>query len=121
MPYELTRAFEFSAAHTLPESGEGHKCRAMHGHNYILEVVVRGEADPQTGWVVDFGEIKRAVAPILDQLDHQTLNEVPGLENATSELVARWIYERLSPVLPGLARVTVAETPAARCTYWSDE
>jgi 6-pyruvoyltetrahydropterin/6-carboxytetrahydropterin synthase len=121
MPYELTRAFEFSAAHALPESGEGHKCRGLHGHNYTLEVAVRGEPDPQTGWVVDFGEIKRAVAPIVEQLDHQLLNEIPGLENATSERLAHWIYERLRPRLPGLARVTIAETPGTRCTYWGEE
>lgn len=120
MPYELTRSFEFSAAHALPESGAEHKCRGMHGHNYTLEVAVRGEPDPRTGWVIDFGEIKRAVVPILDALDHHVLNDIPGLENATAEILARWIYERLRSRLPGLTRVTVAETPGARCTYWSE-
>jgi len=120
MPYELVRRFEFSAAHALPRSGEGHKCRVMHGHNFTLEVGVRGEPDPRTGWVVDFGEIKRAVAPLLAELDHHTLNDIPGLENATSEILARWIFERLRPALPGLARITVAETPSTHCTYWSD-
>ncbi|MFH1144271.1 MAG: 6-carboxytetrahydropterin synthase QueD [Candidatus Eisenbacteria bacterium] len=121
MPYELTRTFEFSAAHFLPEAGRGHKCRAAHGHNFVVEVTVRGTPDPRTGWVIDFGEIKGIVGPLIDELDHRTLNEIPGLENATSEVLARWIWDRLKPGLPGLSRITVSETPAARCTYWGEE
>ena len=121
MPYELTRAFEFSAAHCLPLAGEAHKCRAPHGHNFTVEVAVRGEPDPRRGWVVDFGEIKAIVAPLVRELDHHTLNEIPGLENPTSELLARWFWDRLRPRLPGLSRVTVSETPSSRCTYWGEE
>lgn len=118
---EISRTFDFSAAHALPASGEGHKCRVQHGHNFTLEVAVRGNPDPQRGWVVDFGEIKRAVAPVLEALDHRMLNEIPGLENPTSENLVRWIWARLSPALPGLARITVGETPQTRCTYWGEE
>jgi 6-pyruvoyltetrahydropterin/6-carboxytetrahydropterin synthase len=121
MPYELTRVFEFSAAHFLPEAGETHRCRHPHGHNFVVEVAVRGAADPRTGWVMDFGEIKSAVEPLIRQLDHHMLNEIPGLENATSERLARWLWERLKPGLAGLARITVSETPGARCCYWGDE
>jgi len=120
MPIELSRTFEFSAAHALPAAGEGHKCRAMHGHNFTLEVTVRGEPDPQRGWVIDFGEIKRIVAPVLNELDHALLNEVAGLENPTSENMLVWLWERLRPALPGLARLTLSETPGTRCTYWGE-
>ncbi|MBM3316767.1 MAG: 6-carboxytetrahydropterin synthase QueD [Candidatus Eisenbacteria bacterium] len=118
---ELSRTFEFSAAHALPASGEGHRCRGVHGHNFTLEVVVRGRPDPERGWVIDFGDIKRAVEPLLRELDHRWLNDVPGLENPTSETLVRWLWTRLAPVLPGLARLSVGETPHTRCTYWGEE
>ncbi len=118
---ELTRAFEFSAAHFLPQAGDEHRCRRLHGHNFRIEVSVAGAPDPRTGWVIDFGEIKRVVEPLIHTLDHQPLNDVTGLENPTSEHLARWLWDRLKPGLPGLCRITVAETPAARCTYWGDE
>jgi 6-pyruvoyltetrahydropterin/6-carboxytetrahydropterin synthase len=120
MAIELTRTFEFSAAHSLPQAGEGHKCRAQHGHNFTVEVTVRGDPDPVQGWVIDFGEIKRAVEPLIAQLDHRMLNEIAGLENPTSENLVRWIWRRLAPALPGLARLTVSETPGTRCTYWGE-
>ena len=121
MTVELARTFQFSAAHALPAAGEAHPCRQVHGHNFSLEVAVRGRPDPRTGWVIDFGEIKRAVEPLLGELDHHLLNEIPGLENATSENLVRWIWRRLKPQLPGLARVTVSETPQTRCSYWGEE
>jgi 6-pyruvoyltetrahydropterin/6-carboxytetrahydropterin synthase len=120
MPIELTRSFEFSAAHSLPQAGEGHKCRAQHGHNFVIEVAVRGEPDPRKGWVIDFGDIKHAVEPVVGLLDHRMLNEIPGLENPTSENLVRWIWGRLKPALPNLARVSVSETPGTRCTYWGE-
>ena len=121
MPYELTRAFSFSAAHFLPEAGETHRCRAAHGHNFVVEVTVRGTPDPRTGWVMDFGDIKAEVEPLVRELDHKVLNDVPGLENPTSERLARWFWDRLRAGLPGLARITIAETPASRCSYTGEE
>jgi len=121
MPYELTRVFEFSAAHYLPEAGETHKCRTPHGHNFVVEVAVRGTPDPRAGWIVDFGEIRALVDPLIHDLDHHTLNDVPGLENPTSENLARWFWKQLKPRLPGLARITVSETPSSRCSYWEGE
>src|SRR5205085_4420372 len=75
------------------------------------------EADPHTGWVGDLGEIKRLWEPLDDALDHRYLNEVEGLENPTTEAVARWIYDRLRPVLPGLIEVELWETHRAHCRY----
>ena len=117
---ELSRRFEFSAAHALPEAGERHQCSKTHGHNFVVDVAVRGEPDPQTGWVIDFGEIKQAVAPLIAELDHKLLNEIRGLENPTSENLTRWLWGRLKGALPGLDRVTVAETPGTRCSYWGE-
>lgn len=118
MRVELSKEFHFEAAHLLPTVPPGHKCARLHGHTYRIEVSVIGEVDEKTGWVLDFGEIVSVVEPLLlEELDHRTLNEVPGLENPTSELLCAWLWRRLKPALPGLAAVTIHETCASRCTY----
>lgn len=113
----LVRAFSFEAAHRLPDAPEGHKCRRLHGHSFGVEVVCEGEADPDTGWLIDFSEIKQAFEPFLEQLDHHYLNEIEGLENPTAENLARWIWQRLKPQLPLLGQINVAETCSARCEF----
>jgi 6-pyruvoyltetrahydropterin/6-carboxytetrahydropterin synthase len=117
MRVKLTRDFTFEAAHLLPKAPEGHKCRRLHGHSFRVEIMVEGEVDPKTGWFLDYGEITAAIEPIRVRLDHYYLNEISGLENATSEHLARWIWEKLKPSLPSLTRITVHETCESRCEY----
>ena len=117
MQITLTRSFTFDAAHWLPTFPDGHKCRRMHGHTFRAEVVVHGEVDPQTGYLIDYGELKAAIKPIEDQLDHHVLNDVPGLENPTSENLSRWIYDRLKESVPPLSAVRVYETGASSAEY----
>jgi 6-pyruvoyltetrahydropterin/6-carboxytetrahydropterin synthase len=115
---ELTREYRFEAAHRLPKVPETHKCFRMHGHSFRVEITVAGEIDPAMGWLIDFADITARVEPIIrNELDHRTLNDVPGLENPTSELLCVWLWRRLAPDLEGLAAVTVHETCTARCTY----
>jgi 6-pyruvoyltetrahydropterin/6-carboxytetrahydropterin synthase len=92
----------------------------MHGHSFILEVEVTGKVDSKTGLFYDHGKIAEAVRPIVDQLDHSCLNDTPGLENPTLEIMARWFWTKLSPQLPGLSEITLHETPRASCTYRGD-
>ena len=121
MRVELTKEFTFEAAHRLPMVPADHKCFRMHGHGFRVEIVVAGEIDPAMGWLVDYADITAVVDPLVrGELDHRTLNDVPGLENPTSELLCVWLWRRLSPALPGLASVTVHETCTARCTYRGD-
>jgi 6-pyruvoyltetrahydropterin/6-carboxytetrahydropterin synthase len=117
MQAELIKTFLFEAAHAVTTAPEGHKCRRLHGHGYRVDVHVSGPTDPARGWVMDFGELKRAVQPVLETLDHRYLNDVPGLEQPTSERIARYIWDRLKPALPGLSAVTVWESDTARCVY----
>jgi queuosine biosynthesis protein QueD len=118
MQIELTREFRFEAAHHLPMVPPEHKCHRLHGHSFRIEITIAGEVDERAGWLVDFAEVAAAVEPILKgELDHRTLNDVPGLENATSEMLCAWLWRRFAPLLPGLASITVHETCAARCTY----
>ncbi|WP_300621905.1 6-carboxytetrahydropterin synthase QueD [Dokdonella sp.] len=114
---EISKTFHIEAAHRLPNVPEGHKCARLHGHSFRVEVQVSGPLDPHLGWVMDFADIKSAFAPVFDQLDHRYLNEIPGLENPTSEVLARWIWERLKPSLPLLSSISVHETCTSACRY----
>ena len=117
MNMELRKTFQFEAAHLLPHLPKTHKCRRLHGHSFRVEVHVSGEVGEQTGWIMDFGDIKSAFKPLHNQLDHYYLNEIDGLENPTSENLARWIWDRLKPSLPELSRVVVRETCTSGCVY----
>jgi 6-pyruvoyltetrahydropterin/6-carboxytetrahydropterin synthase len=113
----IWKEFSIEAAHRLPNVPEGHKCARLHGHSFRLEVHVGGEVDERSGWVMDFADVARAFEPIFEALDHRYLNDVPGLENPTSEVLARWIWDRLVPALPGLDSVVVRETCTSGCVY----
>ena len=117
MHVRLVKTFTFEAAHWLPTFPEGHKCRRMHGHSFKVDVIVEGDAPESDGYLMDYGEIKAAIAPIEKQLDHHLLNEVDGLENPTSEMIARWIFDRLRGSLPLLSEIIVYETCTSRCHY----
>ena len=117
MKVELRKTFQFEAAHLLPHLPKSHKCRRLHGHSFKVEVALAGECDPKLGWLMDYAEISDVFRPILEKLDHFYLNEIPGLENPTSENLACWIWDRLKPKLPLLTEVVVAETCLSRCLY----
>jgi 6-pyruvoyltetrahydropterin/6-carboxytetrahydropterin synthase len=114
---DVFRAFQIEAAHRLPNVPEGHKCARMHGHSFRIEIHVSGPVGKDSGWVMDFADLKRAFQPLYDQLDHHCLNDIEGLENPTSENLARWIWVKLKPELPALSKVLVQETCNAGCIY----
>ncbi len=113
----IFKEFSFEAAHRLPNVPPGHKCARLHGHSFHVRVSVRGEVGATTGWVMDFADIKAAIAPVEDQLDHRYLNEIAGLDNPTSEVLARWIWRALVGPLPGLETIEVRETCTSGCVY----
>jgi len=82
-----------------------------------VTIRVKGPVDPQKGWLMDFGEIGRVVSPWIDKLDHQSLNDLEGLENPTTEILAVWIWDRIVNELPYLEAVIVSETERTRCVY----
>nr|WP_293253090.1 6-carboxytetrahydropterin synthase QueD [Nannocystis sp.] len=118
---EIYRVYGFEAAHRLPKVPPGHKCARLHGHSYTIEVRIRGEVGEDSGWILDLGDLDLAWEPIHRILDHHYLNEVEGLENPTSELLARWIWTRLRPTLPLLTEVGVRETCTSGCIYRGDD
>jgi 6-pyruvoyltetrahydropterin/6-carboxytetrahydropterin synthase len=117
----IYKLFVIEAAHRLPNVPQGHKCGRLHGHSFRVEIHVSGPVEERSGWVMDFAGIKDAFQPFFDQLDHHYLNEVEGLSNPTSENLARWIWERLQPVLPMISRVVVNETCTSGCVYEGED
>lgn len=118
---EMFKEFTFEAAHRLPNVPTGHKCGRLHGHSFRIEIHVKGQVAEPAGWIMDFADLKKAFQPIYDQLDHYYLNEIEGLENPTSENLARWVWNRLKPVLPELSKVLVRETCTSGCVYTGEE
>jgi 6-pyruvoyltetrahydropterin/6-carboxytetrahydropterin synthase len=114
---QIFKSFTFDSAHFLPNVHEGHKCRNMHGHTYRLVVYLEGELDPKLGWVLDFADMKQSVVPMVKLLDHQLLNDIPGLENPTCEMVAVWIWNYIKPLLPSLSKIELHETPTSGVVY----
>jgi 6-pyruvoyltetrahydropterin/6-carboxytetrahydropterin synthase len=112
----IWRRFRFEAAHQLPNVPDGHKCGRMHGHGF--EVILH--ADQELGRRAmgdDFNYLETCWAPVQAQLHHACLNDIPGLENPTSEMIASWIWKRLQPSTPELSWVTVYETASCGCSH----
>src|SRR5437588_730400 len=131
---EIFKEFTFEAAHRLPHVPEGHKCARLHGHSFRVALHLTGPVEPESGWLMDFGEIKERFQPLYNQLDHHYLNEIEGLENPTSENIARWIHmsrfvetrhdwhtrigvRDLAPLLADLAERTRAEEVFAKLNF----
>ena len=120
--FELSKQFRFDAAHTLDREIETDSSRRIHGHSYRAEVFVRGVPDPTTGMVVDLGLLQRTMEGARDALDHRFLDEINDLGPATMENLSRWIWNRLSPVIGNLHKVTVyRDSSGEACSYWGEE
>ena len=113
----IYKHFVFDSAHFLPNVPEGHKCKNVHGHTYKLTLFFEGEIDPEMGWLIDFGEIKKVVSPIIDRVDHKLLNDIAGLENPTCEVIAKWFWNQIHPSLPLLSRIDLRETSTSGVIY----
>ena len=114
---EIFKIFKFDAAHRLPNVGQGHKCSQLHGHSFRVEIHISGVVEPHSGWVMDFADIVEVFKPLHEQLDHKYLNEIDGLDNPTSENIAKWIWKRLHLALPQLSKIIVQESTESGCIY----
>jgi 6-pyruvoyltetrahydropterin/6-carboxytetrahydropterin synthase len=114
---EIYKTFRFEAAHRLTGVPPTHKCSTMHGHSYEIQIWLKGPADPQTGFVMDYGDLSKNCAPVFKQLDHSILNEIEGLENPTSENMCVWLWKTLQPQLPRLSKIVIKETESSGCVY----
>lgn len=114
---EIYKAFTIEAAHRLPNLPDNHKCSRLHGHSFMIEIHVSGDVDDASGWVMDFADISKAFKPLFECLDHHYLNDIEGLENPTSENLAKWVWQKLESSLPLLTSVVIKETCTAGCIY----
>lgn len=113
----IFKQFTFDSAHFLSKVPDTHKCKQIHGHTYRLVIYLDGPLHSDLGWVMDFGVVKQVVSPVIDILDHRLLNDIPGLENPTCELVAKWIWDQIKPGLPLLSKIELHETPTSGVVY----
>ena len=117
MKYELKQHFQIESARFLPHLPKNHPCAHMHGHSFKIVLTLQGDLDPKLGWLIDYNEITKVMSPLLKQLDHQVLNNVPGLENPTTEHLTKWIFQNALQSLPILKSVTIMETTQTECSY----
>lgn len=103
------RRFRFEAAHRLPQVPAGHQCARMHGHGFEV-ILFTDQTLGGRDLGIDYDALGDYWAPLQEELHLQCLNDIPGLENPTSELLSRWIWQRLKLDLPELSRVAVYET-----------
>jgi 6-pyruvoyltetrahydropterin/6-carboxytetrahydropterin synthase len=114
----IVKSFGFSAAHFFPNMPEDHPYRRMHGHTFKVELALTGIPNPQSGWVQDFDQVNTAISTVRETLDHNCLNDIPGLELPSLENISIWLWERLKGALPALSCVTVSrEGNGEACHY----
>jgi 6-pyruvoyltetrahydropterin/6-carboxytetrahydropterin synthase len=120
MNVELVKEYRFEAAHRLPNVPPEHKCARLHGHSFRFEIHIAGPVDSRSGWFIDYGVLDEVVQPLVAQLDHYYLNEIDGLENPTSEILSKWLFDRIREKIPSLEAITLYETCDAKCIYRGD-
>lgn len=119
---EIYKEFKFEAAHILVGVPKEHQCARLHGHSYKVRVYLRSHhLQADTGWVMDFADVKAVCKPLIDSLDHRYLNDIPGLERSTAEMIAVWLWNRIKPGLPLLTAIEVKETDSSGAIYRGED
>ena len=113
----IYKQFTFDSAHLLPNVPQDHKCRQLHGHTYHLTVFVEGDLQKEMGWVLDFSDLNKVIKPVIELVDHKYLNDIPGLENPTTEIFSIWLWDQIKPALSGLKKIELKETPGSGVIY----
>ncbi len=117
MKIELKQQFQIESARFLPHLDKSHPCSRTHGHSFVILFTLQGPLKQPESWLIDYNEIQQKISPLIQQIDHKLLNEVPGLENPTTENLCIWLYEKAQKVLPEVTRVTIKETSLTECSY----
>lgn len=114
---QIFKQFTFDSAHFLPNVPDGHKCKEIHGHTYKMIVYMEGDIEADSGWLMDFGDLKKIIEPIVKSIDHKFLNKIEGLENPTCEMMTIWLWNKIKPNLPSLTKIELHETPTSGAIY----
>lgn len=114
--YTITKQFSFSASHALDRLPEGHPCARLHGHNYVVELVLQSAELNADGFVRDYNELAPFKNFIDEKLDHRHLNDVIN-RPSTAESLARFLYDLAKGMWPEVVAVRVSETPKTWAEY----
>lgn len=117
---DLFRIYHLQCARRLPGLPDSHPCSRLHGHSFQIKLTLRGDLDPQLGWVMDFDAIDSVWQRIHAQLDHRYLNDIAGLGNPSSENLAVWLWQALQQDLPQLHAIAVMEGHDKGCIYYGE-
>ena len=107
LTFEIEKDFQFEAAHYFGHADANDLFKKIHGHSFAGTVRIEGDAQEDKGWIRDLWKIDQIIQAVIKPLDHSILNEIEGLDQPALEQIAKWIFERLEPSLPGLACVEV--------------
>jgi 6-pyruvoyltetrahydropterin/6-carboxytetrahydropterin synthase len=118
--FEMKVQYRLESARKLTRLPSSHPCSQLHGHSFVITLTLFGPWKEDLGWMYDYHDLNQIVHPTLKVLDHRYLNDIPGLENPTSEALCIYLFTKLKPQLPELQKVTVAETPTTECSYMGD-
>jgi len=115
--YLISKRFEFSASHWIGGLVQDHPCAKLHGHNYVVEVVLESDKLDDVGFVRDYHELRPLKNFIDETLDHQHLNEALGHDQTTSEVLAKWLFDWCKDRWPETSCVRISETPRTWAEY----
>lgn len=115
--YQISKRFEFSASHVIGGLPDDHPCSRLHGHNYVVEVVLEGAELDSVGFIRDYRELSALKSFIDETVDHRHLNDVMGHDRTTAEVLAKWLYDWCKAKWPETAAVRVSETPRTWAEY----
>ena len=116
----IYKKYYFDAAHFMTNLKKGHKYMKVHGHSYEMIIKISGNLDKTNNWVLNYDDIDEIVNPLLQKIDHKTLNEIKGLEKPTSENLAKWFWERIRKKIVNLESIEIIRPRIGGCIYSGD-
>lgn len=120
--WELSKEFWFDAAHTLNRKIDMPASERIHGHSYRARITVSGKPCPESGMIIDLGQLARSIEDIRPRLDHQFLDRLDDLGPATIENLCQWIWRALEKSTPSLRAVSVfRDSSGDACSYYGGE
>ena len=118
--HKLVQIIRFESARRLTKVPKEHPCSNLYGLSFKLEIHIEGKMNSENGFVMDFSDIEETVMPIRNKIDHNYLNDIKGLENPTSEVLIKWIWDNLKPNLDELVKLVLWENEVSRVEYIGD-
>ena len=116
----IYKKYFFDAAHYMPNFKKTHKYAKVHGHSYEMIIKISGKPDKKNNWIINYDEIDSIINPIVNKLDHRTLNEISGLENPTAENIAKWFWKKIKKKITNLTSIEIYRPRIGGCIYEGD-